>query len=155
MVGYDINYLLQIGVLVVFGYVDWFLMLLLNLVVDFGGGLMLVLLGIVVVFYEWECLGVGQVVDVVMVDGVSVLVQMMWIMKGIGSLCDQCEFFLFDGGVLFYCCYEMFDGKYMVVGVIELQFFVVLLSGFGLLVVDVLIQFDVVGYLQMYDIFVE
>ena len=104
----------------------------LNLVADFGGGSMLVLLGIVVALYERERSGKGQVVDAAMVDGVSVLAQMMWTMKGIGSLRDERESFLLDGGAPFYRCYETADGKYMAVGAIEPQFFAALLAGLGL-----------------------
>ncbi|OOK70605.1 coA-transferase III family protein [Mycobacterium kansasii] len=70
----------------------------LNLVADFGGGSMLVLLGIVAALYERERSGKGQVIDAAMVDGVSVLAQMMWTMKAIGSLRDERESFLLDGG---------------------------------------------------------
>ncbi|CFA15672.1 fatty-acid-CoA racemase [Mycobacterium tuberculosis] len=114
--GHDINYLSQTGALAAFGYADRPPMPPLNLVADFGGGSMLVLLGIVVALYERERSGVGQVVDAAMVDGVSVLAQMMWTMKGIGSLRDQRESFLLDGGAPFYRCYETSDGKYMAVG---------------------------------------
>jgi len=77
----------------------------LNLVADFGGGSMLVLLGIAVALYERERSGKGQVIDAAMVDGVSVLAQMMWTMKAIGSLRDKRESFLLDGGAPFYRCY--------------------------------------------------
>ena len=104
----------------------------LNLVADFGGGSMLVLLGIVSALYERERSGTGQVVDAAMVDGVSVLAQMMWTMKSTGALRDERESFLLDGGAPFYRCYETADGKYMAVGAIEPQFFAELLAGLGL-----------------------
>jgi alpha-methylacyl-CoA racemase len=44
----------------------------LNLVADFGGGSMFVLVGIVAALFERERSGRGQVVDAAMVDGVSV-----------------------------------------------------------------------------------
>lgn len=153
--GHDINYLSQTGALAAFGYADRPPMPPLNLVADFGGGSMLVLLGIVVALYERERSGVGQVVDAAMVDEVSVLAQMMSTMKGIGSLRDQRESFLLDGGAPFYRCYETSDGKYMAVGAIEPQFFAALLSGLGLSAADVPTQLDVAGYPQMYDIFAE
>ena len=53
----------------------------LNLVADFGGGSMLVLVGIVAALYEREHSGKGQVIDAAMVDGVSMLSQMVWTMK--------------------------------------------------------------------------
>ena len=130
--GHDINYLSQTGALSALGYRDRPPMPPLNLVADFGGGSMLVLLGIVVALYERERSGKGQVVDAAMVDGVSVLAQMMWTMKSTGALRDQRESFLLDGGAPFYRCYETSDGKYMAVGAIEPQFFAALLAGLGL-----------------------
>jgi alpha-methylacyl-CoA racemase len=61
--GHDINYLSQTGALSALGYADRPPMPPLNLVADFGGGSMLVLLGIVVALYERERSGTGQVVD--------------------------------------------------------------------------------------------
>ena len=141
--GHDINYLSQTGALSALGYRDRPPMPPLNLVADFGGGSMLVLLGIVAALYERERSGQGQVVDAAMVDGVSVLAQMMWTMKGIGSLRDERESFLLDGGAPFYRCYETSDGKYMAVGAIEPQFFAELLAGLGLSAADVPNQLDI------------
>lgn len=153
--GHDINYLSQTGALSALGYADRPPMPPLNLVADFGGGSMLVLLGIVVALYERERSGKGQVVDAAMVDGVSILAQMMWTMKGIGSLRDQRESFLLDGGAPFYRCYETSDGKYMAVGAIEPQFFAALLAGLGLAPDEVPSQLEIGSYRQMYDVFAQ
>ena len=83
--GHDINYLSQTGALSAIGYRDRPPVAPLNLVADFGGGSMFVLLGIVAALYERERSGKGQVIDAAMVDGVSILSQMMWTMKSIGS----------------------------------------------------------------------
>jgi alpha-methylacyl-CoA racemase len=153
--GHDINYLSQTGALSALGYRDRPPMPPLNLVADFGGGSMLVLLGIVAALYERERSGKGQVVDAAMVDGVSVLAQMMWTMKGIGNLRDERESFLLDGGAPFYRCYETSDGKYMAVGAIEPQFFAELLAGLGLSAAEVPNQLDVASYPRMHDLFTE
>src|SRR3954464_3448016 len=120
--GHDINYLSQTGALSAIGYRDRPPVAPLNLVADFGGGSMLVLLGIVAALYEREKSGRGQVVDAAMVDGVSVLSQMMWTMKATGSLPDQRESFLLEGGAPFYRTYETADGGYLAVGAIEPRF---------------------------------
>jgi alpha-methylacyl-CoA racemase len=151
--GHDINYLSRTGALSALGYADRPPMPPLNLVADFGGGSMLALLGIVAALYERERSGRGQVVDAAMVDGVSVLCQMMWTMKGIGSLRDKRESFLLDGGAPFYRCYETSDAKYMAVGAIEPQFFAALLSGLELSPGDVPDQLDAGSYQQMHDVF--
>ena len=105
--GHDINYLSQTGALSAIGYRDRPPVAPLNLVADFGGGSMFVLLGIVSALYERERSGQGQVIDAAMVDGVSILSQMMWTMKATGSLKDERESFLLDGGAPFYRTYEM------------------------------------------------
>ena len=153
--GHDINYLSQTGALSALGYRDRPPMPPLNLVADFGGGSMLVLLGIVVALYERERSGKGQVVDAAMVDGVSLLAQMMWTMKSTGALRDERESFLLDGGAPFYRCYETSDGKYLAVGAIEPQFFAALLTGLGLVPDEVPGQLDIGSYQRMYAVFAE
>jgi len=90
-----------------------------------------------------------------MVDGVSLLAQMMWTMKSIGSLADQRESFLLDGGAPYYRCYETADGKYLAVGAIEPQFFAQLLDGLGLTPDEVPHQMDLAAYPRMREIFAE
>ncbi|QNI08505.1 CoA transferase [Mycobacterium kubicae] len=153
--GHDINYLSQTGALSALGYADRPPMPPLNLVADFGGGSMLVLLGITAALYERERSGKGQVIDAAMVDGVSVLAQMMWTMKSTGALRDRRESFLLDGGAPFYRCYETADGKYLAVGAIEPQFFAALLTGLGLDSEQIPNQLDVASYSRMRDIFTE
>jgi alpha-methylacyl-CoA racemase len=153
--GHDINYLSQTGALSAIGYRDRPPVAPLNLVADFGGGSMFVLLGIVAALYERERSGKGQVIDAAMVDGVSILAQMMWTMKATGSLRDQRESFLLDGGAPFYRTYETSDGQYMAVGAIEPQFFAQLISGLGLSVDEVPNQFELGRYDEMKAIFAE
>jgi alpha-methylacyl-CoA racemase len=151
--GHDINYLSQTGALSALGYRDRPPMPPLNLVADFGGGSMLVLLGIVSALYERERSGKGQVIDAAMVDGVSILAQMMWTMKSTGAMRDERESFLLDGGAPFYRCYETSDGKYMAVGAIEPQFFAALLAGLELSANDVPGQFEIGQFPTMFDVF--
>ena len=153
--GHDINYLSQTGALSAIGYRDRPPVAPLNLVADFGGGSMLVLLGIVTALYERERSGLGQVIDAAMVDGVSILAQMMWTIKAGGTLKDQRESFMLDGGAPFYRTYETADGGYMAVGSIEPQFFAQLLVGLGLSADEVPNQFDVAAYPEMFRIFTD
>ncbi len=153
--GHDINYLSQTGVLNAIGYRDRPPVVPLNLVADFGGGSMLVLLGIVAALYERESSGRGQVIDAAMVDGVSVLAQAMWTLKSTGRLTDERESFLLDGSAPYYRTYETADGKYMAVGSIEPQFFAQLLAGLGLSADEVPAQSDKAGHPQMQRIFTE
>jgi len=153
--GHDINYLSQTGALSAIGYRDRPPVAPLNLVADFGGGSMFVLLGIVAALYERERSGKGQVIDAAMVDGVSILSQMMWTLKATGALKDQRESFMLDGGAPFYQTYETSDGQYMAVGSIEPQFFAQLLAGLGLTPDEVPNQFDLGRYDEMKAIFTE
>jgi alpha-methylacyl-CoA racemase len=153
--GHDINYLSQTGAMSALGYRDRPPMPPLNLVADFGGGSMLVLLGIVAALYERERSGLGQVIDAAMVDGVSVLAQMMWTMKSTGALRDERESFLLDGGAPFYGCYETSDGKYMAVGAIEPQFFAALLAGLGRSADEVPAQLDAASFPRMRELFTQ
>lgn len=154
LAGHDINYLSQTGALSAIGYRDRPPVAPLNLVADFGGGSMFVLLGIVAALYERERSGKGQVIDAAMVDGVSILAQMAWTMKATGSLKDERESFMLDGGAPFYRTYETADGKYMAVGAIEPQFFAQLLSGLGLSAGDVN-QLDVSAFPEVHKLFAE
>jgi alpha-methylacyl-CoA racemase len=153
--GHDINYLAQTGALSAIGYRDRPPVAPLNLVADFGGGSMFVLLGIVAALYERERSGVGQVIDAAMVDGVSILAQMMWTMKAHGTIRDRRESFLLDGGAPFYRTYETSDGGYMAVGSIEPQFFALLVAGLGFAPDEVPGQFDFGRYDEMRALFTE
>ena len=153
--GHDINYLSQTGALSAIGYRDRPPVAPLNLVADFGGGSMFAILGIVAALYERERSGLGQVIDAAMVDGVSVLAQMMWTMKATGSLRDRRESFLLDGGAPFYRVYETADGGHVAVGSIEPQFFAQLLAGLGLSPDDVPTQSEPDRYDEMRAIFSE
>jgi alpha-methylacyl-CoA racemase len=140
--GHDINYLSQTGALSSIGFRDRPPVAPLNYVADFGGGSMFVLLGIVSALYERERSGLGQVIDAAMVDGVSVLSQMMWTQKATGALTDERETFLLDGSAPYYRTYETSDGQYMAVGSIEPQFFSRLIEGLGLSADEVPPQHD-------------
>ncbi|MFB1294800.1 CaiB/BaiF CoA transferase family protein [Mycobacterium sp. pW049] len=153
--GHDINYLSQTGVLSAIGYRDRPPVAPLNLVADFGGGSMLVLVGIVAALYEREHSGRGQVIDAAMVDGVSMLSQMAWTMKATGALRDERESFLLDGGAPFYRTYETADGRYVAVGAIEPQFYAQLLTGLELDADQLPQQLDRASYPAMHELFAE
>lgn len=153
--GHDINYLSQTGALSAIGYRDRPPLPPLNLIADFGGGSMFLLLGIVAALYERERSGKGQVVDAAMVDGVSVLAQMQWTMKAVGTMSDVRESSLLDGGAPYYRTYETSDGGYMAVGALEPQFFAKFIDGLGLTQDDIPYQLDRDRFPEMQRIFTE
>ena len=53
-------------------------------------------------------------IDVAMVDGASVLLQMIWSMLGAGTWRDQSSSKLLDTGAPYYDTYQCSDGRYAV-----------------------------------------
>jgi len=130
--GHDINYISLNGLLHSIGREGERPVPPLNLVGDFGGGSMFLLLGILSALWERQTSGKGQVVDAAMVDGSSVLAQMMWGMRDMGVWTDDRGTNMLDGGAPYYDTYECADGRYMSVGAIEPQFYAAMLDGLGL-----------------------
>ena len=129
--GHDINYISLNGVLHAIGRVGERPVPPLNLAGDFGGGSMFLLVGILAALWERQTSGKGQVVDAAMIDGSSVLVQMMWSMRSLGIWSDERGVNLLDGGAPFYDTYTCADGRHVAVGAIEAQFYAELLAGLG------------------------
>jgi alpha-methylacyl-CoA racemase len=130
--GHDINYISLNGILHSIGRVNERPVPPLNLVGDFGGGSMFLLVGILAALWERQSSGKGQVIDAAMVDGSSVLIQMMWAMRGMGMWSDVRGTNMLDGGAPYYDTYECADGRYVAVGAIEPQFYAAMLAGLGL-----------------------
>ncbi|MQA12293.1 MAG: CoA transferase [Pseudonocardiaceae bacterium] len=151
--GHDINYISLTGALHAIGRAGQRPVPPLNLVGDFGGGSMLVLVGILGALWERERSGTGQVVDAAMVDGASVLLQMMWSMRGNGEWSDERQGNLLDGGAPFYDTYECADGRSVAVGALESQFYAQLLEGLGLAGEDLPEQNDRDGWPVLRDRF--
>jgi alpha-methylacyl-CoA racemase len=130
--GHDINYISLNGLLHSVGRAGERPVPPLNLVGDFGGGSMFLLLGILSALWERQTSGKGQVIDAAMVDGSSVLAQMMWGMRELGVWTDERGTNMLDGGAPYYDTYECADGRYVSVGAIESQFYAAMLDGLGL-----------------------
>ena len=129
--GHDINYISLTGALHAIGRPGQRPVPPLNLVGDYGGGSMLVLVGILAALFERQRSGRGQVIDAAMVDGSALLTQMMWAMRGMGLWSDQPGTNLLDGGAPFYDTYECADGRYVAVGAVEPQFFAIVAAKLG------------------------
>lgn len=121
--GHDINYLALSGALHAIGTKDTPPIPPLNLVADYGGGTMFLLLGVLSALFERGISGRGQVVDAAMVDGVPAMMGLFHSMQARGQWTTQREDNWLDGGAPFYRCYETADGKAMSVGALEPQFF--------------------------------
>jgi alpha-methylacyl-CoA racemase len=104
----------------------------LNLTGDFGGGSMFLLVGILSALWERQTSGKGQVVDAAMIDGSSVLAQMIWGFRADGLWSDERGVNMLDGGAPYYDTYTCSDGRHIAVGAIEPQFYAEMLKGLGL-----------------------
>jgi alpha-methylacyl-CoA racemase len=130
--GHDIDYLAVAGALEPIGRAGGPPVPPLNLVADFGGGGMLLAVGILAALLERERSGRGQVVDAAMVEGTALLTTMLHGFRAAGLWAGERGENLLDSGAPFYDVYEAADGRYVAVGAIEPQFFAALLEGLGL-----------------------
>ena len=121
--GHDINYIAITGALDSFRAPDGALVSPLNLVGDYGGGAMFLVVGVLAGIIEARSSGKGQVVDAAMCDGVSSMLTMFHALKATGRWTDQAGTNLLDGGAHFYRPYRCKDGKYFSLGAIEPQFY--------------------------------
>jgi len=130
--GHDLNYLAITGALHAMGKAGEPPVPPLNLVADYGGGSMFLIMGILSAIIERGISGKGQVVDAAMVDGVPAMMGMIHSMLAQGTWVNERENNFVDGGAPYYRCYECADGKYLSVGCIEPQFFAEFLRLLGL-----------------------
>ncbi len=130
--GHDINYLALSGALHPIGRAGEPPVPPLNLVGDFGGGGMLLALGLVAALFEARQSGLGQVIDAAMIDGSALLTTMIRGMRASGLWNDERGSNLLDTGAPFYEVYETSDGGFMAVGAIEPRFYAEFLDLVGL-----------------------
>ena len=104
----------------------------LNLVGDFGGGGMLLAVGVLSAVLEARVSGRGQVVDAAMVDGAALLTTVQHELRAMGRWSDERGANLTDGGAPFYDTYETADGEFVAVGAMEPEFFAALVTLTGL-----------------------
>lgn len=124
--GHDINYISLSGALAAIGRPGSPPVPPLNLIGDFGGGGMLLALGLVAALLESKESKQGQVVDAAMTDGSALLMTMIYSMQSSGMWKTTMGSNLLDGGSHFYDTYECKDGKFISIGSIEPQFYALL-----------------------------
>jgi alpha-methylacyl-CoA racemase len=120
--GHDINYIAVTGALAAIGPADRPVPPL-NLVGDYGGGALYLVVGILAALLEAQKSGRGQVVDVAMCDGAASLMSLFCELTAIGRWKDGRESNLLDGGAHFYGAYQCKDGGFISLGSIEPQFY--------------------------------
>lgn len=131
MAGHDINYIALAGVLGSIGRAGEKPVPPINLIGDFGGGGMLLALGVCAALVETARSGQGQIIDAAMTDGSALLATMVHSFKAMGVWGERGTNML-DTGAPFYDVYECSDGEYVSIGSIEPQFYAELMRITGL-----------------------
>lgn len=130
--GHDLNYISSVGVVNAIGAADRRPSPPLNLVGDYGGGGLMLAMGVCAALFERSTSGRGQVIDAAMCDGVALLMNTVYELMQRGQWSHEREANLMDGGAHFYGAYETSDGKFMTVAAAEPQFYRALLIELGL-----------------------
>lgn len=121
--GHDINYIAITGALHAIGPAHGAPVPPLNLLGDFGGGSLFLVMGILAALHERARSGHGQVVDAAISDGTLSLMSYFVAAARLGQFQERRASNRLDGGAPYYGVYETADGGYMAVGAIEPQFF--------------------------------
>ncbi|WP_103535305.1 CaiB/BaiF CoA-transferase family protein [Streptomyces sp. SM11] len=130
--GHDIAYLALTGTLSMIGKPDEPPTVPANLVGDYAGGSLYLVVGVLAALQHARAHGEGQVVDAAIVDGAAHLATMIHGMLAAGSWQDRRGANLLDGGCPFYGTYATSDGGHMAVGPLEGRFYAEFIGLLGL-----------------------
>lgn len=153
--GHDIDYIALSGALHAIGSPGEPVVPL-NLVGDFGGGGMLLAVGVLAALLHSRATGQGQVVDAAMVDGSALLTASHhgFMAEGVWDGARRRANFL-DGAAPFYRVYATSDGGHVAVGALEPQFFAELLDKLDLDTSNLPAQTDRAGWPAMTEVLAE
>lgn len=129
--GHDLNYIALTGALDAIGTPERPVPPL-NLVGDFGGGSLYLIMGVLAALTHARSTGEGQVVDAAIVDGASSLMGVFHWLSAEGLWSERRGETLLDGGAPFYDVYECSDGKFVSVAGLEPHFYAAMLEIMGL-----------------------
>jgi alpha-methylacyl-CoA racemase len=130
--GHDINYIAVAGALDNFRRHNERPVPPVNMLGDFGGGGMLLALGVISAYIAAQRSGLGQVVDAAMVDGAALLTTLFHGLIAQGRWHEEPGTNYSDTGAPYYEVYETADARYVAVGALENAFYDTLISGLGL-----------------------
>jgi alpha-methylacyl-CoA racemase len=120
--GHDLNFLAVSGALAAIGSKEGGPVMPLNLLADFAGGSLFLVIGILLALRVSEMTGCGQVVDASMLDGVLSLTTALAGIRARGDWVDRRSSNFLDGGAPFYRTYRCADGRYVALGAVEPKF---------------------------------
>lgn len=118
--GHDLNYVSLTGVLNLIGKDQPTAPM--NLVGDFGGGAMMLAVGMLAAMIPARATGRGQVVDAAMFDGTNLMMTMFWDWLNQDRWVDERRANILNGGAPFNNTYQCADGGWLAVAPIEPQF---------------------------------
>ncbi|MEU6420838.1 CaiB/BaiF CoA transferase family protein [Streptomyces spiralis] len=121
--GHDIAYIAVTGTLGMIGEADGPPAVPVNLLGDYAGGSLYLVVGVLAALHHARATGTGQVVDAAIVDGAAHLSTMIHGMLAAGGWQDRRGSNLLDGGCPYYGTYETSDGGHMAVGALEQRFY--------------------------------
>ncbi|WP_033327156.1 CaiB/BaiF CoA transferase family protein [Streptomyces yerevanensis] len=121
--GHDIAYIALTGTLGMIGDPDAPPAVPANLLGDYAGGSLYLVVGVLAALHHARSTGTGQIVDAAIVDGSANLAVMIHGMLAAGRWQDRRGANLLDGGCPYYGTYETADSQYMAVGALEKQFY--------------------------------
>ena len=130
--GHDLTYLSTAGVVAHMQGPDGAPAIPINLIGDFGGGGMLLVVGVLGALVERATSGRGQVVDAAIVDGGALQMAMVYGLRAAGAWPNPRGGNILDGGAPFYQHYRCADDRWVAVGALEPQFYAALMKGLGL-----------------------
>jgi alpha-methylacyl-CoA racemase len=130
--GHDINYIALTGALNAIGRNDSPPVPPLNLVGDYGGGTMFLIMGVLAALHESKTSGKGQVVDAAITEGTANLMTMFYTMSNLGAWTNKRASNMLDSAAHFYDSYETSDAKFITLGAIEPHFYALMKEKMGL-----------------------
>ncbi|MFL2801381.1 MAG: CaiB/BaiF CoA transferase family protein [Paracoccaceae bacterium] len=126
--GHDINYISITGALNAIGYEETPPVPPLNLLGDYAGGTMFLIMGILSALWERTFSKKGQVIDAAMIEGVPALMSLIHTFCAENNWNNTRSSNLLDGGCPYYRCYKTKDGLFVSVGALENKFFTILIE---------------------------
>ncbi|TWV38592.1 CoA transferase, partial [Streptomyces misionensis] len=120
--GHDVSYIAVTGALGLIGRPGEPPAVPANLLGDYAGGSLYLVVGVLAALHHARATGTGQVVDAAIVDGTAHLSAMIHGMLSAGAWQDRRGANLLDGGCPYYGTYETADGGHMAVGALEDRF---------------------------------
>ncbi|MCX4570423.1 CoA transferase [Streptomyces viridodiastaticus] len=121
--GHDIGYIAVTGALGMTGEPGRPPVAPANLLGDYAGGSLYLVVGVLAALHHARASGTGQVVDAAIVDGTAHLTSMIHGMLAAGVWQDRRGANLLDGGCPYYGTYATADGGHMAVGALEPRFY--------------------------------